>query len=845
MSNSIEDMVALRLDGEAALRQLRTEITPHIDMIVKAVDRSDLDDCSLRWIALMIFAEERARSRGFRHAKAPLQIATELLALVGTRLGLRANGGSPKADGTSVRECLVPALNATGAERLLAVCTPEHILQIRQFLGDAIDSSNEVQAFANTLQLCRPFITGPQCGPVAGSDPQLVAEQRAVDMLCCFLRFSPLAEEWRMNEFRVPGRTTYDFTDYEGLHRHATAVVDASRLARGPRRAAATVGRPTTVAAIEPTTISAVAVAKGLCSYCRKPNHTAEQCYSLHPELRPPPRPSSGRARGAPPESTRQPNKRNRTWTAAPHTDHGSGEINAICSAIERAQVAAPIVTARTADGIEVNVMFDTGAAVTVMSLATVQRVGAPVDQSAPRLQLADGSTALVTIGTTRLELFMPAVKNSMQITAVVVSELAVDALIGRDMMWHRTDGNNVSFEHAGTSQVLIKVGATTVASVPAPASAAVGAVIRSAATAPEPTRAAHIAAEVAAELAQKGIADERGQSRLPRTLGAGHVPCVTNGPQYRELIGADREAWRVVADNIHAKLRERFPDVCDGIREDLEHYGSVFGGLMESDCLKFPPCSDLEPLVIALVPGGQVQLVPAGAMPMRQYEREFVDTQCDEMVKHGLIEPAQFAPALAQAFVHNNGVKMRLVVGMQKVNAATFPNHYPLPAVHDLHAFFAGFEFKATFDGWGAFHQIALDDQAVPLTTTSFAGKPMRFRVAPMGLNQSPGHLQRTLGAIVNFDTRDYSIRLYIDDIIVGAHSAAGLRAAIKELLKRLRSVHFTLSAKKAVIGDPRADAARRARRIQDGPAQGRPHRRDSRVRPADGRPRTARLSR
>lgn len=308
---------------------------------MKGADRSDVQDCAFRWIALMISTEERARKSGFRLAKAPFQIATELLAIVGQRLGLRANGGSPNADGTSVRECLVPALNSAGAQKLLGICTIEHILQIRQLIGDVIDSSNEVLAFANTLQLCRPFITGPQRTPIAGQDVQLVAEQRALDMLGCFLRFSPLAVEWRTNEFRVPGLGVYDISDYEGLYRHATAVVKASRPERGTRGAA-------TVAAIAPTTVSAVAVAKGLCSYCRKPNHTAEQCYSLHPELRPPPRPLSGRARGAPPESTRQPNKRNRTWTAAPHTDRktdGSGEIYAICSSIERAQIAAPIVT--------------------------------------------------------------------------------------------------------------------------------------------------------------------------------------------------------------------------------------------------------------------------------------------------------------------------------------------------------------------------------------------------------------------------------------------------------------------------------------------------------------------
>jgi hypothetical protein len=70
------------------------------------------------------------------------------------------------------------------------------------------------------------------------------------------------------------------------------------------------------------------------------------------------------------------------------------------------------------------------------------------------------------------------------------------------------------------------------------------------------------------------------------------------------------------------------------------------------------------------------------------------------------------------------------------------------------------------------------------------------------MGIKQSPGHLQRVLEMHIRHHTDEWGIEVYIDDIIIGAHSADALADAIDWLLERCAELRLTLSCRKSTIG-------------------------------------------
>lgn len=484
---------------------------------------------------------------------------------------------------------------------------------------------------------------------------------------------------------------------------------------------------------------------------------------------------------------------------------------------------------------VRVVMMVDSGATKTLLSeeKAIELKLIDKMQRSFIRVGNADGSP-LEVLGRVTFNARLPDDPEPFPINAHVVRGLAFDLLLGADNMWHRRDGRNVSLLANDDAPVCdIQIGSRVFRAEAAPASGnvqaihaviraveaalrrpaavappteSVNAVIRAADTPPESITAAQIAAEAEratmAELAALG--DE--PCHLPEQLRIGYVPTVSPSRNMRltELKGDDRQAFMDTIKSIASEFVKEAPVAAARIEKTFRKRSSVSGGRKTANCRRYPSASGLDPMSISIIPGFSI----ASLLPVKQVQvcdedrtdmRKFVGAMKDA----GIVSPANGAPALARAFiVREESREPRLVVAMQNINAISWPHLQPLPLVSALHDLIARFSYVAKFDVWAAFYQVPLDDAAVPLTTTLFIDEVLQFERVVMGLQQSPGHLQRVLSAAVEETTEQYVTRVYIDDIIIGAHSPDALADAIERLFEQLEHYHITIRASKSSVG-------------------------------------------
>jgi hypothetical protein len=85
------------------------------------------------------------------------------------------------------------------------------------------------------------------------------------------------------------------------------------------------------------------------------------------------------------------------------------------------------------------------------------------------------------------------------------------------------------------------------------------------------------------------------------------------------------------------------------------------------------------------------------------------------------------------------------MVEAHQRMNNITPSTHFPLPVPHEVHAIAAKYKFFGGLDLWSANYQIALDDNAVPLTATRLGRDVLEFTVTPRGCKQEQARRTRS----------------------------------------------------------------------------------------------------
>jgi hypothetical protein len=553
------------------------------------------------------------------------------------------------------------------------------------------------------------------------------------------------------------------------------------------------------------------------CHHCKRSGHDLTECRKLQRHFQGPLTASTS----APPKKGR-PSDRSWTPTTRPSTNVTSRPIGAITSTTTTFTPFVPGIV----NGQLASMLVDTGAQATVCSRKFASQYDCAIGPSESNLHTADG-TPLQVLGETDI-IFTLADGRNLPLRATVLNELFCDLIMGTDQMWNRADGLDVSIgrhtlagaaenkqtvsvrfgssgdwitpsESSTTSLAIVAI-RTTDASVLAPPVLELDTVNEQSAVQPKQLPLIDLATNAQDALQHRQIYDASKKFELPEELT---TPTSDDEAQPRYPVGPDVDAYKTVIDNIDPDMRaDDTRAATERIVETITRHRTVWGGLKIDGCAAYPGVSRLPPMVIAMRPDMDIDTeFSAPVVHLSKEDIAAINKQTDEMLDLKMLEEPLYTPTLG-AHAFRVAATGRMVVAFGKTNRCTWPNHYPLRSISALQRWASTFRFKAMFDVWAAFYQVPLDKRSRGLTAARFADRILQFRVVPMGIKQSPGHLQRVLEMHIRHHTDEWGIEVYIDDIIIGAHSADALADAIDWLLERCAELRLTLSCRKSTIG-------------------------------------------
>ena len=178
-----------------------------------------------------------------------------------------------------------------------------------------------------------------------------------------------------------------------------------------------------------------------------------------------------------------------------------------------------------------------------------------------------------------------------------------------------------------------------------------------------------------------------------------------------------------------------------------------------------------------------------------------------DKLLKSGVIRPSTsvFNSPLMLVEKPNAdprkplGEQYRLVLNFIELNKLIAPCSYPLRHLYELLDEVASGKVFSVLDlSQGFFQQTLID----PKETTSFSipgyGQ-FTYNRSPQGLNSSPAYFQRLLDFVLKQIDRCY---VYIDDVVISAHSHEQSLATLEKVLSRFRQHNLKIKPSKCHIG-------------------------------------------
>ena len=195
-------------------------------------------------------------------------------------------------------------------------------------------------------------------------------------------------------------------------------------------------------------------------------------------------------------------------------------------------------------------------------------------------------------------------------------------------------------------------------------------------------------------------------------------------------------------------------------------------------------------------------------AQPIRQSPRRLpyayrkeVDTQIEEMLGQGVIQPSTSPWASPIVLVKKKDGSFRFCVDYRKLNAITQREARPLPRVDDLLDALQGYNLFSTLDLRSGYWQLSMDPGDREKTAFITPNGLWEFLRVPYGLSGAPACFDRAIKIAMsglNYDT----CLCYFDDLIVPSTNIKQHCERLESVLDRLRSYNLRVKASKCTFG-------------------------------------------
>ena len=151
------------------------------------------------------------------------------------------------------------------------------------------------------------------------------------------------------------------------------------------------------------------------------------------------------------------------------------------------------------------------------------------------------------------------------------------------------------------------------------------------------------------------------------------------------------------------------------------------------------------------------------------------VREEVDRMRATGVIRPSQSPWNNAVVLVRKKDGGLRFCVDFRKLNARTRKDAFPLPRINESLEALKGARYFSVMDQSSGFHQVPMEEKAIPYTAFSVASMGMyEFTRMPFGLCNAPATFQRLMQTCLGELNLTYAL-IYLDDVVVFSKDQEG----------------------------------------------------------------------
>lgn len=139
-----------------------------------------------------------------------------------------------------------------------------------------------------------------------------------------------------------------------------------------------------------------------------------------------------------------------------------------------------------------------------------------------------------------------------------------------------------------------------------------------------------------------------------------------------------------------------------------------------------------------------------------------------------------------------------RMCVDYRKLNEITVKDRFPLPLIDDQIDRLGKHKFFTSLDMATGFHQIPMDEEAIPLTGFVTPEGHYEYLKMPYGLANAPVVYQRIMSKTLRRQLESGKTLVYIDDVLILSNTVDEGLTYLRDVLQTLADAGFSINLKK-----------------------------------------------
>ncbi|XP_068140359.1 uncharacterized protein [Drosophila tropicalis] len=167
--------------------------------------------------------------------------------------------------------------------------------------------------------------------------------------------------------------------------------------------------------------------------------------------------------------------------------------------------------------------------------------------------------------------------------------------------------------------------------------------------------------------------------------------------------------------------------------------------------------------------------------------EAEAVKNQVDEWLTQGIVRKSTSSVASRVVVVQKKDGTPRICIDYRKLNSMSLSDRFPVPLIEEVLEKLQAATFYSVLDLENGFFHVPVEESSKYLTAFVTKEGLIEFNKTPFGFKNSPAAFIRFANYVFQNLINDNIMQLYMDDIIVYAHSAEDCLEKTQKKLKEL----------------------------------------------------------